>query len=225
MQIFLDTGSLKEVKEALQWCSLDGVTTNPTLIMKSSEGINNPEQLKSYLLEITELVPTTSLEVLGKTADEMIKQAREIQESSSRFNIKIPFCKEGLKALRQLRRENIRTNATLIFSPNQALLAAKAGANYISIFLGRLDDIGMDPLKILQDTLEILKQSSYNSKVIAASIRSPIQIIKAAKMGCHIVTIPPNILEQMLSHPLTEKGIKIFEDDYNKFQEKEKETL
>jgi transaldolase len=211
MQIFLDTALLEAVKKTQQWLSLDGVTTNPTLISKV---LGNQNDIKSYLLKIADEVPTVSVEVIKKEG--MISEAKEIRRVSKKFNIKIPFCKEGLNAVEELQRLGIPTNMTLVFSTNQALLAAKAGATYISLFLGRMDDIGIDSLKVLKETILALQGSQ--SQIIAASIRSPLQVQKCAEMYCDVVTVPPQILEQMLEHPLTTKGIKQFEDDYNKLQ-------
>ncbi|KEI12720.1 transaldolase [Clostridium novyi B str. ATCC 27606] len=211
MKIFIDTANVEEIKKISKWGILDGVTTNPSLIAK--EGRN----LKDIIEEICAIVDgPISAEVISLNSENMIKEARELTKIHKNIVIKIPMCEEGLKAVNILSKEGINTNVTLIFSPQQALLAAKAGASYVSPFAGRLDDIGVNSSEVIKDIAHIFKEYNIKTEIIAASIRHPMHILEVAKVGANIATIPYKVLLQMLKHPLTDIGIEKFLDDYNK---------
>jgi transaldolase len=213
MQLFLDTADLKEIREAAALGVISGVTTNPTLLAKSGSG-----DVKSIIREICNLVPDgpVSMECVGDTAEEMLREGREFAAWASNVYVKVPFCVEGLKAVSQFRREGIHTNVTLVFSVNQVLLAANAGATLISSFVGRLDDIGFDGTQVIAEAVDLIRQYDFNSKILAASIRHPLHITQAAAVGADIATLPYKVLMQMYSHPLTEKGISLFKADWDK---------
>ncbi|WP_058486186.1 fructose-6-phosphate aldolase [Defluviitalea phaphyphila] len=211
MKIFIDTANVEEIKKANEMGVISGVTTNPSLIAK--EGRDFVEVVK----EITTIVDgPISAEVISLKSEEMIKEARELSKIHKNIVIKIPMTIEGLKAVKVLNSENIKTNVTLIFSATQALLAARAGATYVSPFLGRLDDIGNEGINIIEEIVEIFNIHDINTKIIAASIRNPIHVIQAARMGAHIATIPYNVIIQMTKHPLTDIGIERFLKDWEK---------
>lgn len=213
MEYFIDSASIEEIKEGASLGVLDGVTTNPSLIAKTGK------PFATIAKEICDYVKgPVSLEVVGTTAPEMIKEARELRRFGNNVVIKIPMMSEGLKAVKALSAEGIPTNVTLIFQPVQALLAAKAGATYVSPFIGRLDDIGQNGLELVRDILQIFKQYSYPTKVLAASIRHPIHVLECAKMGADVVTLPVKVVHQLTKHPLTESGLKTFLDDWKKSQ-------
>lgn len=212
MKIFIDTANLNEIKKAKAIGLVDGVTTNPTLLAKEGE---EPEKL---IREISkEVKGPINVEVTGINCEEMVKEARVLVTWGEEIVIKIPVNQEGLKAVRTLSEEGIKTNVTLIFSPSQAILAAKAGATYICPFLGRLDDIGFNGLELVREIREIYKNyDEFKTQIIVASIRHPIHVVEAGRMGAEIVTIPPAILEQMMKHPLTDRGITQFIEDAKK---------
>ncbi len=211
MKIFIDTANVDEIKRVSKWGILDGVTTNPSLIAKEGRDI------KEVVEEICSIVDgPISAEVISLECKEMIEEAKQLSKIHKNIVIKIPMCEEGIKAVSVLSKEGIRTNVTLIFSPQQALIAAKAGASYVSPFAGRLDDIGTDGIQVISDIAEIFEIYNIETEIIAASIRHPIHVLDVAKSGAHIATIPYKVLVQMLKHPLTEKGIEIFLEDYNK---------
>ena len=216
MKIFIDTADLDEIREIASWGIIDGVTTNPTLVAKSGRSFNE------ILEEIFKIVDgPISLEVISEKADDMVKEAKElISKVSEKYRkniaIKIPMTSEGLKAVKNLSKEGIRTNVTLIFSANQALLAAKAGAAFVSPFIGRLDDIGQEGMQIVEEIVEIFCNYDIETEVIVASIRHPIHVIDAARLGADIATIPPGIIRKMVKHSLTDIGIKRFLDDWKK---------
>ncbi|MBN1215994.1 MAG: fructose-6-phosphate aldolase [Candidatus Lokiarchaeota archaeon] len=213
MKFFIDTANLKQIKEYQELGILDGVTTNPSLLAK--EGAEPIEQLK----KICEIVKgPVSGEVIGLTTEEMVKEARELIKIGSNIVVKIPFTKEGIKAVKILEPEGIKTNVTLVFSQNQVLLAAKAGASYISPFIGRLMDSGQNEIDMLKETMQIIEKYKFKSEIIAASIRNARHVIESAKMGVHIATIPFDVLEKMFKHPRTEEGIKSFLNDWEKLQ-------
>ncbi|MFW9867198.1 MAG: fructose-6-phosphate aldolase [Candidatus Thorarchaeota archaeon] len=215
MKFFIDTANLDQIKEYQDLGILDGVTTNPTLLAK--EGAEPMEQLK----KICEIVDgPVSGEVIGLTTEEMVKEARELAKIASNIVIKIPFTKEGIKAVRILEPEGIKTNVTLVFSQNQVLIAAKAGASYISPFIGRLMDNGQNEIDFLWECMDILNAYDFNSELIVASIRNTRHVIEAAKIGAHIATIPFAVLEKMFKHPNTDAGLKAFLDDWEKLQKK-----
>lgn len=213
MQIFLDTANLGEIREALSWGVISGVTTNPTLVAREKRAF------KELVAEIARLVPgPVSAEVLSDIADDMVPEARELAAIAPNVVIKIPMTKEGLKAVRVLSREGIKTNVTLVFSANQGLLAALAGATYVSPFVGRLDDISTEGLDVVQDLVTIIENYGLPTRVIAASIRHPVHVLEAARVSAHIATVPFKVLEAMLHHPLTDIGIRRFKEDWAKVE-------
>ena len=212
MKIFVDTANLSEIKKAKALGLVDGVTTNPTLLAKEGE---KTETLIRKIWE--EVRGPVNVEVIGTTCDEMVKEARQMAAWGDEIVIKIPITLEGLKAVKVLSGEKIRTNVTLVFSPSQAILAAKAGATYVCPFLGRLDDIGFNGLDLIQQIRGIyVNYEEIETQIVVASIRNPIHVIEAGLMGAEIVTIPPAVLEQMVKHPLTDKGIAQFLEDAKK---------
>lgn len=213
MKLFIDTANIKEINEINEWGILDGVTTNPTLISKTGD------DFRKTIFEITEMVDgPVSIEVLSKDYKNMIREAEELMKIHKNVVIKIPISEEGLKATSEMSID-IPVNMTLIFSVNQALLAAKAGAEYISPFIGRIDDLGGDGIKILEEIIKVVKE--YDTEIIAASIRNPEHIRKAALLGCDIATVPYKVFKQLIRHPLTDIGIKKFEDDWKKLERRD----
>jgi len=211
MKFFIDTANIEEIKKANELGLLDGVTTNPSLISKEGR------EFKELIIEICGIVNgPVSAEVISSDAKGMIKEARELAKLANNIVVKIPLIKEGLKAVKILSEEGIKTNVTLCFSAVQALMAAKAGANYISPFVGRLDDIGHDGMEIVEQILGIYENYGYETEVIVASIRNPIHVLKAALMGADIATIPFNVMEQLIKHPLTDAGLEKFLADWKK---------
>ncbi len=213
MQLFLDTANIQEIKEAAGWGVISGVTTNPSLIAKEKR------DFKQVVKEITQIVPgPISAEVLSVTAEEMIPEAKQLAKIAPNVVIKIPMTKEGLKAVSALSKDGVKTNVTLVFSAAQGLLAALAGATYISPFVGRLDDIGHEGMDIVQDLVAMIENYGLKAQVIAASVRHPMHVLEAAKACAHIATVPFKVLEAMVLHPLTDIGIKRFQDDWDKVQ-------
>ncbi|MBU0278559.1 fructose-6-phosphate aldolase [Gemella sp. zg-1178] len=213
MRFFIDTANVDEIRIANDLGIICGVTTNPSLIAK--EGRNFEDVIK----EITSIVDgPISGEVKATTelAEDIMEEAREIAKIHPNMIVKIPMTEEGLKATSILSKEGIKTNLTLIFTPTQALLAARAGATYVSPFLGRLDDISQDGLNLIADIVEIFKVNNIESEIIAASVRNPIHVLECAKLGCDIATIPYKVIRQLIQHPLTDKGIELFKQDYLK---------
>lgn len=211
MKLYVDTAIVSEIKEAWELGIIDGVTTNPSLILKSGRN------LKDTLKEITEIVDDcVSGEVISLDAKGMVEEAHELMKISKKIVIKVPMTKEGLKAVRILSKAGIRTNVTLIFSANQALLAAKAGATYVSPFLGRLDDISQESLILIEDIKQIFDNYDIKTEIICASIRSPLHVVNCAKIGADIATVPFKTLMEMFNHPLTDIGIARFLKDYEK---------
>ena len=209
MKIFLDTANIDEIKEGASWGIVDGVTTNPSLIAKEKR------DFKQVVKEICDIVDgPISAEVISEDSEGMISETKELVKIHKNIVIKIPMTVEGLKAVSKLSKEGIKTNVTLIFSPNQALLAAKAGATYVSPFLGRLDDVGSQGMDLVRTIVEIFFNYDYDTEVIAASIRHPLHVVDAALAGAHIATIPMKVLQQMVKHPLTDKGIESFMNDW-----------
>lgn len=209
MKFFIDTANVDEIKEINQWGILDGVTTNPSLIAK--EGRNFVE----VITEITSIVDgPISAEVISLNSDEMIKEARELAKINKNIVIKIPMTEEGLKAVSILSKEGIKTNVTLIFSATQALLAAKAGATYVSPFLGRLDDISSDGMILIEDIFDVFTNYGIDTEIIAASVRTPMHVLQITKCGADIATVPYKVFKQMLKHPLTDIGIEKFLADW-----------
>lgn len=217
MRIFLDTANLDEIRQAVRLGVVSGVTTNPSL-MAREEGVS----FKETIIEIAGLVPgPISAEVTARDASSMVAQAREIASWAPNVVVKVPIDAEGLAATAQLSREGVKTNLTLCFSPNQALLAALAGASYVSPFVGRLDDAGHDGMAVVADIVEIFGYYGLPTQVIAASIRHPLHVVAAAKAGAHIATVPFKVLMQMLQHPLTDVGITRFWEDWQKIAARE----
>lgn len=215
MKFFIDTANFDEIKEAHSWGIIDGVTTNPSLVAK--ENISFHDRLR----EITALVDgSVSAEVIALDAEGMIKEGRELAAIAPNITVKLPMTPEGLKACSVFRAEGIKTNVTLIFSANQALLAARAGATYVSPFLGRLDDIGHDGMELIAKIADIFTIHDIDTQIIAASIRHPQHITDAALNGAHISTTPFKVLQQLFNHPLTDKGIEAFLNDWNNRQSK-----
>jgi len=211
MKFFIDTANTKEIKEAWDLGVIDGVTTNPSLISKENK------KLKELLKEICEIVDgPVSAEAVSLKAEEMIEEAKELSKIHKNIVVKIPMTRDGLKATKRLSELKIKTNVTLIFSPSQALLAAKAGAAYVSPFVGRLDDISHYGMEIVNQILEIYDNYNFDTEVIVASIRNPLHVVEAAMMGAHIATIPFSVIEQLLKHPLTDIGIEKFLKDWEK---------
>jgi len=211
MKFFIDTANIEEIKKANELGLLDGVTTNPSLVSKEGR------EFKELITEICGIVNgPVSAEVISSDANGMIKEARELAKLADNIVVKIPLIKEGLKAVKILSGEGIKTNVTLCFSAIQALMAAKAGASYISPFVGRLDDIGHDGMEIVEQILGIYENYGYETEVIVASIRNPIHVLKAALMGADIATIPFNVMEQLIRHPLTDAGLEKFLADWKK---------
>ena len=211
MKIFIDTANVEEIKEAASWGILDGVTTNPSLIAKEGRDI------KEVINEICSIVDgPISAEVISLESEKMVEEAMELVKLHKNVVIKIPMCIEGLKAVKVLNERGIKTNVTLIFSAQQALLAAKAGATYVSPFVGRVDDIGAKGVKLIEDIANIFKIHNIKSEIISASIRNPIHVLDCALAGSNIATIPFGVLKQMTNHPLTNIGIEKFLADYNK---------
>lgn len=211
MKLFIDTANVDQIREISEWGILAGVTTNPSLIAK--EGRN----LEQVIMEIVKLVDgPISAEVIGTTSEKMVKEARELSKIHKNIVIKIPMTEEGLKAVNALDKEGIKTNVTLVFSAAQALLAARAGASFVSPFVGRLDDVAHDGMRLVKDIVFIFKIYNIDTEVIAASIRHNLHVVEAAMAGAHIATIPYKVLKQMLNHPLTDIGIERFLADWEK---------
>ncbi len=211
MKIFIDTANVEHIREMNSYGIVDGVTTNPTLI--AQEGRDFAE----VVMEICEIVDgPVSAEVVSESAKDMIPEAEELSKIHRNVIIKIPMTGEGLKAAQICKQHNIKTNVTLVFSPTQALLAAKAGATYVSPFVGRLDDVNHYGMDIVENILTIYDNYDFDTQVIVASIRSPLHVLEAAMMGAHVATIPYKVLKQLLKHPLTDIGIDRFLEDYKK---------
>lgn len=209
MQIFIDTANINQIKEINDMGILQGVTTNPTLIAK--EGRDYHEVIQ----EICEIVDgPISAEVIALDYESMIREGRELSSIHPNVVIKVPLTETGLKAIHTFNTMGIATNATLVFSANQALLAARAGASFVSPFIGRIDDIGNSGMAVLQDIMEVFNQYSLPTQVIAASIRHPMHVVESAKRGSHIATIPYQVIKQMINHPLTDVGIERFIKDW-----------
>ena len=215
MKIFIDTANLDQIKEINSWGILDGVTTNPTLVAK--EGCD----FETRVRDICQVVDgPISAEAVSMEAEGMIKEARQLSKIHKNIIVKIPMTSEGLKAVKVLSKEGIKTNVTLVFSPNQALLAAKAGATYVSPFVGRLDDISHDGMAIVRDIVTIFRNYGFKTQVIAASMRHPVHVTEAALAGAHVATIPYDVLKKMIKHNLTDEGIQKFLNDWEKVPKK-----
>ncbi len=215
MKIFIDTANIKEIKEAVSLGVIDGVTTNPSLIAKENR------QAKDLLKEICSLVDgPVSAEVISLQSEVMVNEALELSKIAKNIVVKIPLVKEGLKAVKILSDKGIKTNVTLCFSPSQALLVAKAGADYISPFIGRLDDISQVGMDLIRDIKQIYSNYNFKTEIIVASVRNPLHVVDAAKIGADIATVPFAVIEQLIKHPLTDIGIQRFLEDYKKIPKK-----
>lgn len=209
MKFFIDTANFDDIKAAYEMGFIAGVTTNPSLIVKEKR------DLHEVIQQIADLVEgPVSVEVIATTAPEMVKEAHELIKLGDNVVIKVPMTAEGLKAVAVLSKEGIKTNVTLIFSANQALLAARAGATYVSPFVGRVDDISMDGIQLIEDIAEIFMIHNISTEIIAASVRTPMHMTQCAKAGAHIATVPFNVLQQSLKHPLTDAGLARFLADW-----------
>jgi len=214
MKFFLDTANLAEIKEGVSWGCVDGLTTNPTLISKEMKG---EVDFRSLIDEILRLVPgPVSLEVTSSKHEEMVEEAKRLKGLGKNVVIKIPTTIEGLKALKILKDLGIDTNATLVFSVNQALMVAKAGATYVSPFVGRLDDISEDGMSLIEDIKTVYDNYSIKTKIIVASIRHPVHVREAALIGADIATMPFDVMKKLIVHPKTDEGLKRFTEDWEK---------
>jgi len=216
MKIFIDSADPKEIQEVASWGILDGVTTNPTLVAKTGLGF------KECIQEVLKLVNgPVSVEAIATDAAGMVREGEEWAKlDPKKVTIKIPMCVEGLKAVRALTERKVMTNVTLVFSLNQALLACRAGATFVSPFVGRLDDISHDGMALISDIVALVETYGFETQVISASIRHPLHVVESARAGCHIATIPYEVLLKMVKHPLTDAGIKKFYEDYQKIPKK-----
>jgi transaldolase len=214
MKLFLDTANVEHIKEIAGWGILAGITTNPSLVSKEGRC------MRDCLMEITGIISgPVSAEAMSTDTDGMVREARELAAIADNINVKIPMTPEGLAAVSQLSREGIKTNITLIFSANQALLAAAAGATFVSPFVGRLDDIGNRGMTVVEEVVDIFDIYDISTQVIAASLRHPIHVTEAAQAGAHIATIPYEIMTKMVRHTLTDIGIRKFQEDYEKIKD------
>lgn len=219
MKIFIDTAHLDEIKEAAALGILDGVTTNPSLMAKV--GIKGKKAVMKHYEEICKIVGDgdVSAEILSVDYDSMIQEGKELAQIHPNIVVKVPMTKDGIKAIRYFTDNDIRTNCTLVFSAGQALLAAKAGATYVSPFVGRLDDISSDGLQLISDIVQVYRNYTFNTKVLAASIRHPMHIIECAKRNADVITAPLSAIMALFNHPLTDKGLDIFLKDAEKWRE------
>lgn len=213
MKFFLDTANIDEIKDAHSMGMVDGVTTNPSLIAKEGR------DFEEVIQEICEIVDgPISAEVISTDTEGMLKEARHLAGLHENIVVKVPMTVDGIKATCQLTKEEIKTNVTLVFSPLQALMAAKAGATYVSPFLGRLDDLSQDGLQLIEQIVDMYANYAYETEIIVASVRNPLHVLESAMMGADIATIPYGVLGKFAAHPLTDKGLKAFLDDWNKAQ-------
>src|ERR671925_1099590 len=211
MKIFLDTANIDSIKRYNDMGLVDGITTNPTLLSKEK---GNPAEIMRQIVKIVK--GPVSLEVVGTTAEEMIEEAHRLKKYGQNVVVKIPMIPDGMKAVKKLKAEGVETNVTLIFSANQAILAAKAGAAYVSPFIGRLDDAGQEGMAVIREIVQIFKNYQFDTNVLVASVRHPLHVIEAGQIGAHVVTFPPDILGKMMSHSLTHKGLSGFLNDWEK---------
>ena len=213
MKLWLDTGNLDEIREINRWGVLAGITTNPTLIGKEGK------DFETHLKEIaTEVDGPVSGEVVSTDKDGMVEEGLKLSQIAPNIVVKCPVTPDGYAAVKELGRQGIKTNMTLCFSPNQALLAAEVGANYISPFLGRVDDISSDGLTLLSEIVEIYRAQGYTTQVLAASLRHPMHVVECAKIGADVATMPYDVFSKLPNHPLTDSGLKKFLDDWDKYQ-------
>ena len=211
MKIFLDTANLEHIRKYNSMGIIDGITTNPTLLSKE---MGNPVEI---MREIVRMVRgPVNLEVIGIKTEEILEEAHRLKKYGQNVVVKVPMTPEGVTAVNKLNDEGIDTNVTLVFSVNQAIIAAKAGASYVSPFIGRLDDYGHEGMTVIKEIVQIFKNYQFKTEVLVASVRHPLHIIESAKIGAHIVTLPPDILGKMMVHPLTDKGLSTFLSDWEK---------
>jgi transaldolase len=220
MKIFLDTANIESIKKFVDMGIVDGITTNPTLISREK---GHPEDIMKEIVKIVK--GPVNLEVVAINSEEMVEEGLRLKKFGENVIVKIPMTADGLKAVKKLSKNKIKTNVTLIFSANQALLAAKAGASYVSPFIGRLDDAGQVGMTVIKEIVQIFGNYGYPAEVLVASVRHPIHVIEAATLGAHIVTLPPDILGKMLTHPLTDKGLALFLSDWEKVKKEHKYTI
>ena len=220
MKIFLDTASIESIMKFVDMGIVDGITTNPTLISKEK---GHPEDIMREIVKIVK--GPVNLEVVATNSEEMVEEGLRLKKFGENVIVKIPMTADGLKAVKKLAENKIKTNVTLIFSANQALLAAKAGASYVSPFIGRLDDAGQVGMTVIKEIVQIFGNYGYPAEVLVASVRHPIHVIEAGILGAHIVTLPPDILGKMLTHPLTDKGLALFLSDWEKVKKEHKYTI
>ncbi|MBU1197670.1 fructose-6-phosphate aldolase [Candidatus Micrarchaeota archaeon] len=214
MKLFIDTADLKEIQEAAQWGVIDGVTTNPSLVAKTGN-----KDFKQVVQEITKLIDgPISAETISSDAKGMVEEGQKYAKWHKNIVIKVPMTEDGIQACKKLADEGIRVNVTLVFSANQALLAAKAGAYFVSPFVGRIDDAGADGMQLVRDIVQIYKNYGFKTQVLAASIRHPVHVLDTAKAGADVATCPYKVLKQLFRHPLTDKGVRQFLDDWKKLQ-------
>lgn len=211
MKLFIDSGDVEEIRKAADWGIIDGVTTNPTLIAKSGKGF------KETVLKVCELVPKgdISAEVVAIDYNTMLQEATEISSWHPNIVVKVPLIETGVRLVKTLTDRGVRTNVTLVFSLTQALLAAKAGATYISNFVGRVDDISEDGMVAVEDTVRMVNEYGFESQVLVASVRHPLHVVRAIQAGAHVATMPYKAMEMLFKHPLTDIGLKRFIDDWN----------
>ncbi|MDX2196471.1 MAG: fructose-6-phosphate aldolase [Cytophagales bacterium] len=215
MQFFIDTANLNEIKEAHALGVLDGVTTNPSLMAK--EGISGKSNIIKHYKDICDIVDgDVSAEVIATDYDNIIKEGEELAQIDPKIVIKVPMIKDGIKAIKYFSTKGLKTNCTLVFNAGQALLAAKAGATYVSPFIGRLDDISVDGLDLIDQIVTIYRNYGYETQVLAASIRGPLHIIKCAELGADVATCPLSAILSLMKHPLTDSGLEKFLADYKK---------
>ena len=213
MKFFIDTANINEIKEANSMGMVDGVTTNPSLVAKEGR------EFEGLIKEICEIVDgPVNAEVISTDTEGMLSEGRKLAKIHKNVVVKIPMTVDGLKAVRQLAEEGIRTNVTLVFSPLQALMAAKAGASYVSPFVGRLDDVSHDGMILVDQIAEIYSNYAYDTEIIVASVRNPLHVLESTLIGADIATLPFSVLKKLAAHPLTDKGLKAFLDDWNKAQ-------
>jgi len=217
MKFFLDSADLTEIRRAMDAGLIDGITTNPSLLAKVAGADHEPREL---LKEICSIVPgPISAEVVATTKDEMLREGRELAKIADNIVVKVPLTEAGLMACRQFRSEDIRVNVTLCFSAAQALLAAKAGASYISPFVGRLDDVAEDGMQLIEQVVQIYQNYDFETEVLVASVRHPIHVVQSALLGADVATVPAKVLHQLMHHPLTDKGLAAFLADWEKLPE------
>ncbi len=215
MKFFIDTANLNEIKEAYELGVLDGVTTNPSLMAK--EGISGTDNIRAHYKAICKIVDANvSAEVIATDLEGILKEGRELAKIDDKIVVKVPMIKDGVKAIKKFSAEGIRTNCTLIFSAGQAILAAKAGASYVSPFIGRLDDVGQDGLELIAQIVTIYNNYGFETEILAASVRHTIHLLQCAELGADVVTCPLNVITGLLKHPLTDSGLAKFLADHKK---------